>query len=82
MALMLKILSPEQTLFEGEIDYINLPGRQGAFEVLVNHAAIVSTLAEGIVTYGRYKKEKNDLAIMSGLVEVSNNEVSLCVTTK
>lgn len=82
MALQLKVLSPENVLFEGSVDYIKLPGRQGAFEVLTDHAAIVSTLTAGLVTYGLFKQEPQTLKIDSGLVEVRNNAVALCVTTK
>lgn len=82
MPLQLRILSPEKMLFEGQIDYINLPGSQGTFEVLTNHAALVSTLTEGVVCYGSFQQEKQEMPILNGLVEVRNNEVSLCVTTK
>lgn len=82
MPLQLRILSPEKMLFEGQIDYINLPGSQGTFEVLTNHAALVSTLTEGVVCYRSFQQEKQEMPILNGLVEVRNNEVSLCVTTK
>jgi F-type H+-transporting ATPase subunit epsilon len=46
----LEIVSPEATLFSGEIESVTVPGTTGSFQMLNNHAPIVSTLKEGIVT--------------------------------
>ncbi|MDA9184459.1 hypothetical protein N9O25_02570, partial [Flavobacteriaceae bacterium] len=43
----LEIISPEATLFAGEIESLTLPGMDGSFQLLENHAAIVSTLEAG-----------------------------------
>ena len=43
----LEIVSPEATLFKGEVTAVSVPGEQGSFQVLNNHAAIVSSLAPG-----------------------------------
>jgi F-type H+-transporting ATPase subunit epsilon len=43
----LEIVSPEATLFQGEVNAVSVPGVQGSFQVLNNHAANVSTLAIG-----------------------------------
>jgi F-type H+-transporting ATPase subunit epsilon len=45
----LEIVSPEATLFSSEVDSVVVPGVLGEFEMLNNHAAIVSLLKEGIV---------------------------------
>ena len=45
----LEIISPEATLFAGEVDSVIVPGSAGSFQMLNNHAPIVSTLKEGIV---------------------------------
>lgn len=76
--LTLKIVSPEKVMFTGEVDSILVPGEQGCFEILPNHAAIISTLLAGKVEYG-VKGEKKSFLIHSGFVEVKKNEVSLCV---
>ena len=47
--MQLEIVSPEAQLFSGEIDSITLPGASGSFQILNNHAPIVSTLVEGRV---------------------------------
>jgi F-type H+-transporting ATPase subunit epsilon len=45
----LEIISPEATLFTGEVDSVLVPGSTGSFQMLNNHASIVSTLKEGVV---------------------------------
>ena len=45
----LEIVSPEATLFSSEVDAVTVPGINGEFQMLNNHAAIVSVLKEGIV---------------------------------
>jgi len=72
--LKLKIVSPEKIEFDGEVEKIIVPGTQGQFEILNNHAPIISTLQKGKVMY-----DGQELSIMGGFVEVQKNEVSLCV---
>ena len=43
--MLLDILTPEKLLFEGEIKSVKLPGTNGEFEILNNHAPIISTLS-------------------------------------
>jgi len=47
--MQLQIVSPEAQLFSGEVESITLPGTSGSFQILNNHAPIVSTLVEGRV---------------------------------
>ena len=72
--LNLKIVSPEKIEFSGEVESVKVPGTMGNFEILNNHAPIISTLQKGIVEYNG-----NQLPILGGFVEVQKNEVSLCV---
>ncbi len=76
--LTLKIVSPEKVLFEGEVDGVVVPGTVGEFEILNDHAPIISTLETGRVVY-RQGGERHELAIKGGFVEVKRNKVSLCV---
>ena len=76
--LNLKIVSPEKTVFKGEVESVLVPGTAGEFEILTDHAPIISTLSEGRVQYSS-KEGKKDLQIHGGFVEVRRNEVSLCV---
>ena len=72
--LKLKIVSPERIEFTGEVESVKVPGTQGSFEILKDHAPIISTLGKGIVEY-----DGQTLPILGGFVEVQKNQVSLCV---
>lgn len=72
------ILSPLKTLFQGEATSVNLPGKIGAFTVLENHAPIVSTLDKGVISITN-KEENTEIEIVSGFVEVHDNEITICV---
>lgn len=45
----LEIITPEKKIFAGEVDSVQLPGLDGLFQVLDNHAPIISALAEGTI---------------------------------
>ena len=72
------ILSPLKSLFQGEATSVNLPGKVGAFTILENHAPIVSTLDKGVITITN-KEEISEIEIVSGFVEVHDNEITICV---
>lgn len=85
----LEIVSPEATLFSGEVTSLSVPGINGDFEMLNNHAPVVSLLKEGNVKiFGDIQLEEetkdkftkgNDkgiwLAINSGTIEMKDNKV-------
>ena len=75
--LRLKIVSPERIEFTGEVEAVKVPGTRGNFEILSDHAPIISTLTKGVVEYAG-----KELAILGGFVEVQKNQVSLCVELK
>lgn len=76
--LKLKIVSPERIEFEGEVTSVLVPGTLGQFEILVNHAPIISTLEKGKVVYVLDGVEKKSIDIIGGFVEVQKNVVSVC----
>lgn len=78
MSLNLKIVSPEKIEFEGVVSRIVVPGTNGEFEILVNHAPIISTLERGIVCFNDSMGE-HKIEVAGGFVEVKKNEVSICV---
>ena len=78
MSLKLKIVSPEKVEFDDYVDSVKVPGVMGNFEILDNHAPIISVLQKGIVEYAT-KDGKVQLNVSGGFVEVQKNEVSLCV---
>ncbi len=77
--LKLEIITSEKLLFAGEIKIVKLPGVSGSFEIMENHAPIISTLMQGKIKV----KEINDMVsyfeIKGGLVELSNNDVKVLV---
>lgn len=73
----LNIITPEETLFDGEVDNVTLPGTLGPFEVLKDHAAIITSLEKGKIVY-HVGEEEHALEIKSGFAEVKNNVVSVC----
>lgn len=77
--LRLKIISPEKRIFDGEVNRVTVPGSLGEFEILVNHAPIISSLESGKVSYEIATGELKQLEIESGFVEVQKNVISLCV---
>lgn len=76
--LKLKIVSPERIEYDGEVVSVTVPGTAGSFEILNDHAPIISSLDSGIVEYAT-ASEKKQLHIKGGFVEVQKNQVSLCV---
>lgn len=90
----LDIISPEATLFSGEVTAVTLPGVDGSFQVLNQHAPIVSILKEGVVKIaansfhfakevaGKFTKVDDKtytLAISSGTIEMNDNKVIVLV---
>ena len=76
--LQLRIVSPEKVEYDGAVESVLVPGTAGQFEILNDHAPIISTLQKGIVEYVN-KEGKTSLEILGGFVEVQKNQVSLCV---
>ena len=66
----LEIITPDKKVFSGEVEVVTLPGTDGSFQVLRDHAALVSTLGKGIL-----KADKQEFTIDGGVVEVLNNKV-------
>ena len=85
----LEIVSPEATLFSGEVTSVALPGVSGEFEILNNHAPIVSLLKEGVVRisgnieldeavqdkFTKGEKDTTLLKISSGTIEMKDNKI-------
>jgi F-type H+-transporting ATPase subunit epsilon len=74
------ILSPEKEVYQGEATAVKVPGSGGQFEILKNHAPIVSALSAGDIRVKQADGQSITYKIQGGFVEVLNNEVSLLVT--
>ena len=74
----LHIISPEGTLVDAAVSAVTLPGTVGPFEVLKDHAALISSLEKGEIIYVSEGTEHR-VPIASGFVEVHDNQVDACV---
>lgn len=75
----LVIRTVEKEIFSGKVERVQLPGSMGSFEVLLNHAPLVSSLVKGVVRY-RDSIGMHNVSIDSGVVEVLSNRVKVLVT--
>ena len=73
------VLTPDKEVFKGAITSVKVPGTGGQFQILKNHAPIVSSLSKGGITIVKDGGEKMIFTIEKGFIEVLNNEVSLLV---
>ena len=74
----LNIITPESTLVDEMVDSVTLPGSLSPFQVLKDHAALLSSLSAGTVRYVCGDQE-SEIAVKGGFVEVCDNVVSVCV---
>lgn len=77
--LKLKIVSPEGVAYEGNVESISVPGSLGQFQILNNHAPIISLLEAGEVIYKDLAGEQKVKTVKGGFVEVQQNNVNVCV---
>jgi F-type H+-transporting ATPase subunit epsilon len=73
----LEILTPDKALFNGEVTSVILPGSKGQFEVLKNHAALVSSLDKGVIKVKTIDGRTETFMVEGGVVEVLNNNISV-----
>ena len=74
--MQLDIVTPEKKAFSDEIESVVVPGVQGELGILKAHAPLVTTLAPGELRYLKDGEERS-LAIGTGIVEISNDRVSV-----
>ncbi len=91
--MFLEIVTPEASIFQGEVDSVTVPGVDGQFQMLNNHAPIVSLLQEGNVKiqgdlsfdeeyqdrFESVDKTTSVLPIQSGTVELNDNKIIILV---
>jgi F-type H+-transporting ATPase subunit epsilon len=73
----LEILTPEKKVFEGTVLSATFPGTDGSFQVLDNHAPLISLLKDGVVEYKSKEASVQRVTITGGVVEVLKNKVIL-----
>ncbi len=72
----LEIITPDKLIYSGQVTSATFPGVKGAFQVLKNHAPIISSLEKGVVKY-QDEKGEGKIEISGGVVEVLNNKIVL-----
>jgi len=77
----LEIITPEKRLFDGNIKLVQVPGTKGSFEVLKNHAPIISTLTRGQIKVITEHGIEEFFEISSGIIEVMANNISILAIT-
>ena len=76
-AFQLSVLTPERSVFEGEVEYVQVPGSAGYLGVLAHHAALVTALASGTLTIRQLGGAEQKLSVSGGFFEVSNNRATV-----
>ncbi len=74
----LEILTPEEKVYNGEVSSVQLPGSKGSFEVLNNHAPLISSLEGGKINV-KGDNVQEQFEIKSGFVEVLNNQIIVLI---
>ena len=72
----LEIVTPSKKVYEGEASIVTFPGSDGSFQVMNDHAPMVSTLAAGQVVY-KDQEGSHTIGITGGIMEVLRNKVTL-----
>lgn len=75
----LEIITPDKKVFEGEVKLIQLPGSGGTFEILKNHAPIISTLEKGMLKIEDMDNKEYMFEIDGGVVENKANKIIVLV---
>ncbi|HET8858784.1 ATP synthase F1 subunit epsilon [Marivirga sp.] len=74
--MLLEIITPEKNVFKGNVDSATFPGSNGSFQVLNNHAPLISSLAKGDLKFTD-GKNNTTIVVEGGVVEVLNNTITV-----
>ncbi len=73
--MFLEIVTPEETLYSDEVKYIKVPGSDGQFGILKDHAPLISTLKEGEIKVVEPDDEEKLFKIKGGVIEIQKNNI-------
>jgi F-type H+-transporting ATPase subunit epsilon len=71
----LEIITPEKTIFNGEVKLVQLPGLSGSFEILANHAPMIASLKKGKIKVVENDKSTRFIEINGGTLKVQDNRI-------
>ena len=77
--MQLDILTPEHKVYSGKVYGIQLPGTEGSFEILENHAPIIAALGKGKMKVLKDKNSTETYEISGGFIEMMNNKASVLI---
>jgi F-type H+-transporting ATPase subunit epsilon len=80
--MLLEIITYHKKIFQGNITSLTVPGSAGCFQILTDHAPIISTLKAGKVVYIDESSQNHDLFIEKGMLSAHNNQIKLLVEMK
>ena len=73
--MQLEIITAESQLYSGEVTSVKLPGMDGEFEILNNHAPVISTLDKGIIRVVDNNNKTENFEVNGGVIEMQNNKI-------
>lgn len=73
----IEIITPDKKIYEGDIKSVRVPGKKGSFQVLKDHAPIISTLDAGSVIMVDQAGNEKIIEITGGVIEVKANRIIL-----
>jgi len=79
--MLLEIIAPDQNLYSGEVDLVQVPGSKGSFQILRNHAPIISTLEQGQIRIVDQKGATTLFEVDGGVIEAKNNKIIVLAET-
>jgi len=80
MSISLKVLAPNQNVFEGEAEEVILPSTTGQLGVLPGHISLVTAIDIGVLRL-RSNSKWTSIALMGGFAEIESNEVTVLVNS-
>lgn len=73
----IEVITPDRKVFEGNVKSVRVPGKKGSFQILKDHAPIISTLESGPVIIVDHDNKQIVLDIDGGVIEVKTNKIIL-----
>lgn len=75
MTMKIEIITPDKRLYNGDTDMVQLPGIDGLFEILNNHAPMIAALGAGKIKIRELNGKLSYFEIKGGVLEVLNNKI-------
>lgn len=77
----LEIVTPEKTVYSGEVDHVQAPGSEGSFGVLAGHVPFLTSLQVGMIVFDEQGGAKRKMAVSGGFAQVAANGVTVLAET-